>query len=171
MDGQGVMRPQYSVADRCSYTAGFDMHVNLAAVHFGIGLALRGRSLASSLYRAFRLCLGYHCTVVLPLINLQWDAERFVDTALEDNESKNNCNASMRGLQNMLGLLEKLYSDQCDHLSNWAVGVCDLCNVKITSVVPNKTFSGTRITWRTGRWESYCKKEQKTFYALLKAHE
>lgn len=67
MDGQGVMRPQSSVVDRCSYTAGSDMHVNLAAVHFGMRLAV----LASSLYRAFRLCLGYHCTVVLPIINLQ----------------------------------------------------------------------------------------------------
>lgn len=134
-----------TIADRCSYTAGSDMHVNLAAFHFGMWPAVCGRSLASSPHRAFRLCLGYQCTVVLPLINLQWDAERFVDTALQDNESKNNCNASKRGLQNMLGLLEKPLSDKCDHLSNQDVSLWSMQCKKCCS--KKKLTSERRITW------------------------
>lgn len=104
----------------------FDMHVNLAAVHFGRRLALHGRSL----HRAFRLCLGYHCTVVLPFINLQWDAERFVDTALQNNESKNNCNASMRGLQSMPGLqasfgpMRSCFQSGCQFLDMCSLNYC-----------------------------------------------
>ena len=123
MDGQGVMRPHYSIVDGHSYTAGSHMLVNLAAVHFGMGLALCGSCLASSLYKAFRWCLGYHAQ----LCSLSWIYNEMLSDLLiqfyETMEAKNNCNASTKGLQNMLDLLEKTHSDQCDHLSFMAVNV------------------------------------------------
>lgn len=74
IDRQGVTRPQYSFADMC-----FDMRMNQTR------LALCDRSLANSLSDYVLDLNGYSP------INLQWDAEKFVFTALQDHESKNNC--------------------------------------------------------------------------------
>lgn len=65
--------------------------------------------------------------IIAQLCSLSWIYNEMLSDLLiqlyKIMEAKNNCNASTKGLQNILDLLEKTHSDQCDHLSYMAVNV------------------------------------------------